>query len=169
MGIPIWRIAVKLRENRYDLLILRAAAENGCEASLIKAVVWRESKFDAAVRGKDGEIGLMQVMPVVANEWAAARGEKGFDSNRLLDPQTNLRVGAWYLSRALQDWARAADPIPLALAQYNAGHSNVLKWVDPPSMVDGGYFVGRIQFPSTQSYVRDILKQYRLYRNRGEF
>ncbi len=111
----------------------------------------------------------MQVMPLVGTEWAKAHGEKGFDANRLLDPQTNLRVGAWYLSQALQNWAQASDPIPLALAQYNAGRSNVLKWVDASSMADGEYFISRIRFPSTQGYARDILKQYCLYRNRGEF
>ncbi len=39
VGIPIWRIAARLQENRYDPIILRAAAENGCDPSLIKAVV----------------------------------------------------------------------------------------------------------------------------------
>jgi len=169
VGIPVWRMNMKLQENRYDALILSAAAENGCDPSLIKAMVWRESKFDPNARGKDGEIGLMQVMPVVAAEWATAHSHKKFDPHRLIDPGINLRIGTWHLSRALQRWAHASDPVSLALAQYNAGRSNVLKWVDAGSMTDGEYFVTRIQFPSTQGYVRDILKQHRFYRNRGEF
>jgi soluble lytic murein transglycosylase len=170
VGIPTWRIWNSLRDNRFDSLILNVAAENGCDPSLVKAVVWRESKFDPETRGGKGEVGLMQVMPAVVNEWAKAQGEKNFDSRRLVDPLTNLRIGTWYLSRALQQWAHAADPVPLAVAQYNAGRSNVLKWVDPGSMTDGDYFVrSRIQFPATRSYVRDILEQYRLYRRRGEF
>ena len=112
---------------------------------------------------------MMQVMPVVANEWAAARGETGLDPKRLFDPQFNVQVGSWHLARALQQWQEAVDPAPLALAQYNAGRSNVLKWVNAGSLGDGEYFTSRIQFPSTRSYVRDIMRQYRMYVRRGEF
>lgn len=156
-------------QHRFDELILRAAGENGCDPSLIKALVWRETKFNPGARGEAGELGLMQVTPGAAEEWAQARGEKNFNPNRLLDPATNLRVGTWYLSKALQQWAQASEPVPLALAQYNAGRSNVLKWVDASSLADADYFISRIQFPSTKVYVRDVLKQYEIYRERGEF
>ncbi|MDD2708002.1 MAG: lytic transglycosylase domain-containing protein [Verrucomicrobiae bacterium] len=171
LGVPLWRMRQSsLRESRFDALILWAAAENGVDPALVKAVAWRESKFDPAVRGRNGEIGLMQVMPTPANEWAAAHGGREMDPSRLFDPLTNLRVGSWHLTRALQNWAHAADPVPLALAQYNAGRGNLLKWVDAASMGDGEYFVcERIQFASTRSYVRDILRQCRTYRQRGEF
>lgn len=170
VGIPASRIWRSHHEDQYDPLILSAAAENGCDPSLVKAVAWRESKLNPNTRGSKGEVGLMQIMPVVAKEWAAAHGEKELDPKRLLDPLTNLRIGTWHLSRALQQWANAADPVPLALAQYNAGGKNLQKWVDAGSMTDGDYFAkNRIQFPTTRSYVRDILNQYRLYRRRGEF
>jgi len=169
IGIPAWRIHAAMEQNRFDGLILSAAAENGCDPCLVKAVVARESKFDPSVHGNAGELGLMQVMPAVAKEWAEARGRKDFDPNQLLDPATNLRIGAWYLSKALQQWDQASEPVPLALAQYNAGRSNVLKWVDANSMADSDYFISRIQFPSTRTYVRTVFKQYKYYRHHGEF
>jgi soluble lytic murein transglycosylase len=169
IGLPLWRMYSNWHENRFDEMILKAAGENGCDPSLIKAVVWRESKFDPNILGKHGEIGLMQVMPVVADEWAEARGQKKLDSKDLANPTTNLRVGSWYLSKALQQWSQASVPTPLALAQYNAGRSNVLKWIDANSLADEEYFVTRIGFPSTRAYVKDILRQYRSYRQRGEF
>ncbi len=169
VGVPMWRIHMAMRQDRFDSMILRAAGENGCDPSLVKAVIWRESRFDPTVHGKDGELGLMQVMPSVAIEWAKARGLKDFNSSELLDPATNIRIGSWYLSKSIQQWVQASEPVPLALAQYNAGRSNVLKWVDAGSMGDAEHFIQQIQFPSTRSYVRDILTQYRLYRHRGEF
>ncbi len=158
-----------MHDHRFDELILRAAGENGCDPSLIKAVVWRETKFNPRALGKHGELGLMQVMPQVGEEWAQVRGRKYFDAKWLLDPTINLRVGTWYLSKAIQQWSHASQPIPLALAQYNAGRSNVLKWVDTNSLGDADYFTERIPFPSTRAYVRDILKQYQDYRQHGEF
>lgn len=169
VAIPLWRMRVSARENRFDPLILAAAGENGCDPSLVKALIWRESRFDSSVRGKDGEIGLMQVRPVVATEWSAAHGQRPMDAARLADPQTNLRVGSWYLARALQQWSQASEPVPLALAQYNAGRSSVLKWVDARSLADPEAFLQQIQFRSTRAYVRDILKQNRRYHQRGEF
>ena len=85
VGVPLWRIHVALRQNRFDALILQAVGENGCDPSLVKAVVWRESKFDPQVHGKDGELGLMQVMPSVAAEWAKARGQRDLTATELLD------------------------------------------------------------------------------------
>ncbi len=169
IGIPMWRIHQAMAQSRFDILILNAAGENGCDPNLIKAVIWRESKFNPNARGKDGELGLMQVMPQVGKEWAASRGNKNFMPERLLDPATNLRAGSWYLARGIQQWGQASEPIPLALAQYNAGRSNVLKWVDAGSLADAEYFIQRIQFPSTRSYVRDILKRLHTYQEHGEF
>jgi len=167
--VPYGRMRLALQQSRFDHLILKASAENGCDPNLVKAIVWRESKFDSTIRGNAGEFGLMQVMPTVGNEWAAARGDKKMDPNLLFDPETNLRVGSWYIAKALQQWDKASVPVPLALAQYNAGRSNVLKWIDANCLSDHEHFISRIQFPSTRAYVRDILKQYSKYREHGEF
>lgn len=169
VGIPLWRMSVAMRQNRFDALILRAAGENGIDPCLVKAVILRESRFEPECRGKDGEIGLMQVMENVGIEWAKQRGRKDFKKDELLDPEVNIRVGSWYLAKAMLDFDQASQPVPLALAQYNAGRRNVLKWVDAGSMGDAEHFIQRIQFPSTRAYVRDILGQSQRYRERGEF
>ena len=167
--IPIWRSHEMVRQSRFNHLILLAAGETGCDPHLVKAVVWRETRFNPKTKGRSGEIGLMQIMPSVAAEWAAAHGIKDFPLNALWDPLTNLRVGSWYLAKSIQQWNQATEPIPLALAQYNAGRSNVLKWVDVNSMADPETFIARIQFPSTRTYVRAIYKQFQRYQQRGEF
>ena len=57
----------------------------------------------------------------------------------------------------------------IGLAEYNAGRSRVLQWVDDQSLTDPAHFIGRIAFPSTQLYVRTIMQQQRYYANNGEF
>ena len=63
--------------------------------------------------------------------WAKANKIEDFNDDDLYDPETNIRVGTWYLNRALKRWSQTDDPVTFALAEYNAGRSNALKWVDP--------------------------------------
>lgn len=167
--MPAFRIGDLARHDRFDFEILAAAGESGCDPCLLKAVAWRESSFDPAVRGRHGEFGLMQVRPVVGEEWAAETRTTPVPPEQLADPALNLRVGAWYLAKAIRQWSQAAEPEPLALAQYNAGRSSVLKWVDANALADGEALLARIQYPSTRAYVRAILGQAEKYRKRGEF
>src|SRR2546427_8206112 len=58
------------RFQKYDKLTLSVAAEHELDPMLVKAVVWRESRFDRKKYGTAGERGLMQVSEKAANEWA---------------------------------------------------------------------------------------------------
>ena len=56
------------RFQQYDKLILSVAAEHQLDPMLVKAVVWRESRFDRQKYGTAGERGLMQVSEKAATE-----------------------------------------------------------------------------------------------------
>src|ERR1051325_9737311 len=58
------------RFQQHDALIRTVAAEHQVDPMLVKAVVWRESRFDAQKFGTAGERGLMQVSEKAASEWA---------------------------------------------------------------------------------------------------
>src|SRR2546425_9930894 len=58
------------RFQQYDRLIRAVAVEYQLDPVLVKAVVWRESRFDPRKYGSHGERGLMQVSEKAANEWA---------------------------------------------------------------------------------------------------
>ena len=68
------------RFHQYDRLIRSVALEHHLDPMLVKAVVWRESRFDSTKRGTHGERGLMQVSEVAANEWARENKIAGFKS-----------------------------------------------------------------------------------------
>src|SRR5688572_21024331 len=61
-----------VRQHSYDRQIRLVAAQHGVSPFLVKAVVWRESKFNRACIGKAGEVGLMQVTAGAGKDWAAA-------------------------------------------------------------------------------------------------
>jgi soluble lytic murein transglycosylase len=116
------------REHHDDRIILAAARRYGVEPALVKAVVWQESWFNPKVRGSHGELGLMQITEPAANEWAEAEHIKTFQPEQLLDPVTNAYAGAFYLGKLLRRYPQTDNPVPYALADYNAGRTYVLRW-----------------------------------------
>jgi soluble lytic murein transglycosylase len=79
----------------------------------------------------------------------------------LLDPATNIRLGARYLRQTLD---RFGGVIEYALAAYNAGGSRVVDWqaAGPYQGIDE--FVESIPFTETRGYVESILRNMEMYR-----
>ncbi len=163
-GYVYWRVT------RFDSLILLTARQYRVDASLVKAIVHEESWFDPNSRGENGEIGLMQISPGAAREYVNYRRDKtGFPPD-LFNPRMNLQVGCWYLRQSIDLFKEFPDPIPLAIARYNAGESRVRQWVRTmENRVSGlsssatreSAFLQCIQIPSTRDYVRRVLRRYR--------
>jgi soluble lytic murein transglycosylase len=150
--------------HRYDPLIRAVAAQHGVDPALVKAVVWRESHFHAHARGTAGELGLMQVTDAAAQEWAESAGVYPLPETHLLDPRTNLLAGTWYLAKLLQRYARTDAPEVFALADYNAGRGQVLKWARDTAATNSAAFRDAIGFPSTRAYVAHVLAHRERYR-----
>jgi soluble lytic murein transglycosylase len=157
------------RFHQYDHLIRSVAIEHHLDPMLVKAVVWRESRFDPGKHGSAGERGLMQVSEKAANEWARENRIDNFRVEQLFDPKTNLEAGAWYLRRALERWKAQSDPIPFALAEYNAGASRAQRWSggDTVAAIAVRKFLQNIDFPATRKYVESIIARYEFYQRRG--
>lgn len=157
------------RFHQHDALIRAVAAEHQLDHMLVKALVWRESRFDAQKFGNAGERGLMQVSEKAAGEWARDAKKDDFRVEELFDPKTNLEAGTWYLRHAIEHWQNQADPVPFALAEYNAGASRALRWAggDDTKAVAEKTFLAKIDFPGTRKYVDSIIARYQFYKRRG--
>lgn len=157
------------RFQQYDPLIRSVAAEHHLDPMLVKAVVWRESRFDPQKYGTAGERGLMQVSEKAADEWAHENKIENFRVEELFDPKTNLEAGTWYLRRAWQHWEQQNDPMPFALAEYNAGASRAQRWAggDEGTPISKKDFLSNIEFASTRKYVDSIIERYQFFKRRG--
>ena len=166
----LWRIGEGIsgyfsRSSKYDSIIYEAGLRNGVDPHLVKAVIWRESRFDRTARGLKGEIGLMQIRPdFSAVDWARTHGYIPPTRGALSDPALNIEVGSWYLGRAMRRNSSYRDSVALALCEYNAGARRADDWkpADPKTSMQG-----RITIPSTRSYVEDILARYHEYRKKA--
>jgi soluble lytic murein transglycosylase len=135
---------------RYEEIVRGHARNYRLEATLLAAVIYQESKFDADARSSSGAIGLMQLLPDTAEGIAERTGGTAFVVDDLYEPELNVRYGAWYLRHLLDKYGDEAT----ALAAYNAGQTNVDRW-----RRDGR----GIRFPETRHYVRRVQELKRIY------
>ncbi|TIS60106.1 transglycosylase SLT domain-containing protein [Mesorhizobium sp.] len=91
------------------------AAIYGLEPVLAHAVMEIESGFEPDVRGADGEVGLMQVMPATAR----MLGFRG-SLDDLSVPATNIALGVEYLALANK---LAGGDLCTTVMKYRAGHN----------------------------------------------
>lgn len=106
----------------------------------------------------------MQLQDAAAREWANAERIDSFQHEHCFSPVTNTLAGTWYLRKLLRRYANTDDALPYALAEYNAGRGNVLKWNKGEAATNSAVFVAQIGFPATKNYVRDVIARYEHYR-----
>jgi soluble lytic murein transglycosylase len=157
--------------HRFDSLIARQAAIYRVDPDLVWSIIYEETYFSPWKTGKDGEIGLMQVTPLVGREWATETGMRELErqmssdpESLLRDPERNIQIGCWYLEKIYEQFRDAPEAEVRMIAAYNAGPSRAVEWsrVDPAgTTLSGAEFINRIDIPSTRAYVISIMQRYR--------
>lgn len=151
----------------YSNLIEDAAQRHCIDPLLLKAIIWQESRFQANIRGKNKEIGLMQIRPEygAVTDWEKKHKIKIPCEGLLFRPDLNIEIGSWYLGRALKRWSGYKYQYELALSEYNAGFKGMQPWV--PKDYEGEV-TEYITIPSTKAYIRSIMDRYQYYADRRE-
>jgi soluble lytic murein transglycosylase-like protein len=138
------------------------------EPALAYGIMRQESSFDPAARSAAGAQGLMQLMPDTARRTAAANAIPYH--NNAFDPDTNMALGTAYLAGLVQNFGNC---LPLAIAAYNAGPTNVANWLGEngdPEMGKGAGgadiidWVEEIPFAETRNYVQRVTESVVVYR-----
>jgi soluble lytic murein transglycosylase len=159
----VWFWMESRAELAIDPLVHEAAMKYHVQPALIKAVIWKESRFNPDARGLAGEIGLMQIMGDAASDWSKAENIVPFHHEHLTHPGSNTMAGTWYLRKALERYTDADNCLPYALAEYNAGRGNVLRWNKGAAATNSRLFIKQIDFPGTKSYVLSVMTRYAEY------
>jgi hypothetical protein len=118
------------------MVVEKYAQEYGVDEDLIWAVIRQESGFNPGAVSPKGAMGLMQLMPGTAALLGVSDP---------FDVEQNIAGGVKYLEQCLNQFNR---DVPLALAAYNAGPANVVKYQGCPP------------FAETRNYVASILQAY---------
>ncbi len=137
---------------KYEAEILDASEKYSLSPEFIAAVIYTESKFDETAESSAGAKGLMQLMPNTFLWLSEKRGEGNTESD-ILNPETNIDYGCFYLSWI--DEYLAGD-IYTAAAAYNAGMGRVSEWLNNPEYSIDGKNLTSIPYAETENYVNEI-------------
>lgn len=144
----------------------RPFIEKHCKAAkelppdLLQALMREESALDPKALSWAGALGLTQLMPSTAAIVAKQLKMKRLTTEKLLDPETNIRLGATYLGNLYRRYNGVKQ---YALAGYNAGEGAVDRWRKqrPADSIDE--WVENIPIAETRGYVKRVLRSYNTY------
>ena len=134
---------------------------HGLDPYLVASLIRQESEFNAGAVSHANAYGLMQLLPSVGKAAAKKEGVKGFSTNQLLNPATNMQLGTLNLKQVLD---RFGGQVEYALAAYNAGDVPVRQWMASGEYKDIPEFVESIPYTETREYVQAILRNREMYR-----
>lgn len=143
-------------------IVFAEASAAGLSPALVYGVTRQESLFMSDVGSSAGALGLMQIMPQTGRRIAGWHGEKLSHPILLLQPERNIRYGASYLRRQLDDLQNNSF---LATAAYNAGQSRVKGWL-PSIPMPADVWVETIPFNETRNYVEKVATYTAIYETR---
>jgi soluble lytic murein transglycosylase len=156
-------------EFAYPTLRLPAYTAPGTppQPALVHALIRQETEFDPYAVSLAGARGLMQMMLPSAKKAAKDGGLPYRPGALLTDTAYNIQLGMIEYAGHLASWGGSNV---LAAAAYNAGPSNVKKWLeangDPRTGADPVDWIEQIPFSETRNYVQRVLENLEVYRGR---
>lgn len=153
----------KLYKKEYSEYVSKYAEEYNVDENLIYALIKAESNFNAKAVSHQNAKGLMQLMQSTAQD-LANRSQINLTKDNILDPDININLGTQYIASLLTKY----NSIEVALAAYNAGSGNVDKWISNGTIKADGSDIENIPYKETNTYVRKIMRDYKIYNDLDE-
>ncbi len=99
----------------------------------------------------------MQLMETTATEVAE---KLGLEDVNLNNPECNIQIGTKYFTTLIDYYE---GNYYLAIVAYNAGIGTVSNWIEQGIIKEDGSDIENIPYKETNSYIRKVLKNYRVY------
>lgn len=137
---------------KYGDEIEKYAKERGLDPNLVRGLILQESYYNPEAKSRVGATGLMQLMPPTAKEHAK-RLRIPFAVTRLENPKVNVQLGTYHLRMLINMFG---GNVYFAVASYNAGQGNVMKWRRAAPRKPTDEFLESIPFQETRNYVKRV-------------
>lgn len=152
--------AMMIYPAKYKDIVLKYSKEYEIDPSLVFSMIKVESNFKPEAVSPKNARGLMQITEKTGN-WGAKELEiADYGSEMLFNPETNIRIGCWYLSTLYSEF----NETDLVLAAYNGGSGNVAQWLNDNRLSSSGTILDRIPFKETQLYLKKVKNNYKIYK-----
>lgn len=152
----------KLRyPTEYEEFVLKYSNMYDVDEYLVYSIIRSESNYTKDAVSNKGAIGLMQIMPDTGM-WVAEKLKiENFTSEDLFDTEKNIMIGVWYFKYLLDKFN---GEVSLAVTAYNAGPTNVNKWLSQKEYSDNGQQLNVIPFEETRKYEQKVMNTYAMYK-----
>lgn len=144
----------------YADLVLPYADQYGYDPLLHFALIRQESLFEGFATSSAFAQGLSQIIPDTGTYVAGKLSWEGYQNSDLYHPYINLTFGAFYFDQQLALFDENFTP---ALAAYNGGPGNAIKWYEKAGD-DHDLYLETVNFSETRQYIRQIYTHYTVYR-----
>lgn len=146
---------------KYSDEIYTYSKEYNVNPALVASIINVESGYNEKAVSSKGAEGLMQVLPSTG-EWLAGKIKEEYYDGILLEGEFNIKIGTYYLGYLLEQFGDEK----LAVCAYNAGQTNVKKWLANSDYSSDGKSLEKIPFLETENYLKKVNKNYHYYKNR---
>ena len=102
----------------------------------------------------------MQIIPKTGKGIASQLGIANFSNSMLLDPETSIKMGAYYLSKQLESFNQNKY---YASGAYNGGPGAMNKWISKWGDKDMDEFIEYMPYEETRNYIRKVMGSYFFY------
>lgn len=151
-----WRIAYPLA---FQELLARHAKLNSVPFAMQIAIVREESGFDPFDESYANAIGLTQMIPPTAKDFAKGTGIDPTREN-LRDPEKNVTIGSRFLGSLYATWAGYTLLVP---PSYNAGPAAVRRMLRARGTWASDEFIEGIIDDQARNYSKRVLGSYFTY------
>lgn len=121
----------------------------------------QESAFRRSAVSTAGAVGLMQVLPITAQQMSQSSGVP-YSRATLTDPRYNLEFGQSFIER-MRSSSATAGQLPRVIASYNAGPLPVAKWATINDKGDPVLWIESIPYWETRYYVPSVMRNMWVY------
>lgn len=171
--------------SRFDDIIKKESERIGWDWRLLASVIYQESRFNPEAESWAGAYGLMQLMPVTAENYGITRNSP---------PEDQIRAGVsfikWLDDRFKDEITDINERIKFILASYNIGYGHIedarrlaerygddpnvwygsveewlLKKSDPKYYTDQVVKYGYARGIETYHFVKEVIDRYEHYKN----
>lgn len=147
---------------KYNEYITKYSNEYSLSPTLVASVINEESSFNPSAVSKMNAIGLMQISPSTGKYIAEKLGDEDYATEKLFDPETNIKYGCYYLSYLREKF----KDITVYLSAYNAGETTVSLWLDDTTISQDGKTLDKVPYNVTKTYVERIINGMKHYKGR---
>jgi len=145
----------------FDEHVYKYSKTYGVDPYLVFALIREESRYNVYAKSWASAYGLTQIIPSTGRKIARQMKIKHFAARKLYNPQLSIKMSVFHLAELMNNYR---DNKIFVLAAYNAGPTNVRKWINKYGCSDLDEFVENIPYNETRLYVKKVMNSYYEYK-----